>query len=218
MFISKTKFVLALLAMTLIVPATAFATDAWPDTEDGKFYHDAVTWAKGNGMTTGCDGGTNFCPDRGVTRGENITFAKRYDDLVVQPALTAVNADIATNTAAIAGVPTTYWAWVSNSGALYTGTSSDGVSASKGVVGEYVVTFPVDVSGCSWSVAHRSVDGLILILDPDFEDDVFFDLSTRTTGFLPSISHPTDIRVRVFEAGGTAATTNFNLQVTCFPT
>jgi hypothetical protein len=48
-------------------------------------------------MTTGCDGGTNFCPGRGVSRGENITFAKRYDDLVVQPALDGIRAEIAAN-------------------------------------------------------------------------------------------------------------------------
>ncbi|MDG2216545.1 MAG: hypothetical protein P8L46_00700, partial [Acidimicrobiales bacterium] len=72
---------MAVLAVALVVPVTAYATDAWGDVDDGTFYHDAVAWAKGNGMTTGCDGGTNFCPNREVTRGENITFAKRYDDL-----------------------------------------------------------------------------------------------------------------------------------------
>jgi len=81
MFLSKAKLLVAVLAVALVVPVTAYATDAWGDVDDGTFYHDAVTWAKGNGMTTGCDGGTNFCPNREVTRGENITFAKRYDDL-----------------------------------------------------------------------------------------------------------------------------------------
>jgi hypothetical protein len=92
------------------------------------------------------------------------------------------------------------------------------VSASTSGVGEYVVTFPVDVNECSLSVAHRSVDSLFLILDPDFEDDVFFDLSTRVTGiFTSSTTHPADISVRVFENDGGAATANFNLQVTPSP-
>lgn len=88
--VTKTKLAIAVLAMALLVPTTAMAVDSWSDTPDGAFFHDAVTWAKDNGMTVGCDGGTNFCPNRGVTRGENITFAKRYDDLVVQPALEAL--------------------------------------------------------------------------------------------------------------------------------
>ena len=67
---------------------------------DGKFYAEAVLWAKTNGMTTGCEGGTGFCPDRGVTRGENLTYAKRYDDLVVQPALNDIDTAIDANTTA----------------------------------------------------------------------------------------------------------------------
>jgi hypothetical protein len=115
MFISKTKLLMAVLVMALVVPAAAYANDAWSDVENGKFYHDAVTWAKGNGMTTGCNGGTGFCPDRVVTRGENITFAKRYDDLNqvwladIQADADAAQADadtnatnIGTNTAAAA--------------------------------------------------------------------------------------------------------------------
>lgn len=90
MFLSKAKLIALLAIAVLAVPATAFATHSWPDVADDRFYTEAVEWAKGNGMTTGCDGGANFCPDRSVSRGENITFAKRYDDLVVQPALTEI--------------------------------------------------------------------------------------------------------------------------------
>ena len=83
------------------------ATQSWPDVHDETYYTEAVAWAKGNGMTTGCDGGTNFCPDRGVTRAENITFAKRYDDLVVQPALDAIDTAIDANTTAADTAQTT---------------------------------------------------------------------------------------------------------------
>ena len=84
--ITKGKLAAAVVAVALLIPATAFATHSWPDVDDGAFYAEAVEWAKGNGMTTGCDGGTNFCPNDGVTRGENLTFAKRYHDLVAVPA------------------------------------------------------------------------------------------------------------------------------------
>ena len=55
------------------------------------------------------------------------------------------------------------------------------------------------------------------ILDPAFTDEPAFDLSTRATGFFPSTSHPKDIRVHVTNHG-VDKNTNFNLQVTCFPT
>ena len=102
MFVSKAKLMMAVLVVALVVPATAFAAHSWPDVPDDKFYTESVAWAKANGMTTGCDGGTNFCPERGVTRGENITFAKRYDDIVVQPAIGTLTAAAATAQAAAA--------------------------------------------------------------------------------------------------------------------
>ncbi|MCP3976885.1 MAG: hypothetical protein GY720_20555 [bacterium] len=100
--ISKAKLAIGVLVVALLAPATAFATHSWPDVDDGRFYADAVAWAKANGMTTGCDNGANFCPERNVTRGENITFAKRYDDLVVQPKFTTIDAAAEANAADIA--------------------------------------------------------------------------------------------------------------------
>lgn len=90
LIVTKLHLAIAVFAIALLAPATAMAVDSWSDTPDDAFYHDAVTWAKGNGMTAGCNDGTGFCPDRIVTRGENITFAHRYDTLVVQPALTSL--------------------------------------------------------------------------------------------------------------------------------
>ena len=100
--ITKLRLAIAILVVAVLAPATALAVHSWPDVPDDKFYAEAVAWAKANGMTVGCNGGTGFCPDNPVTRGENITFAKRYDDLVVQPALTTLTGDVATNTADIA--------------------------------------------------------------------------------------------------------------------
>jgi len=152
MFISKTKLGLALLAMTLIVPATAWATHSWPDVEDGRFYTDAVEWAKGNGMTTGCDAGTNFCPDRNVTRGENITFAKRYDDLVVQPALEDIEDNIATVASDVNNATRVYFARVEADGTVAK-TSHTALTATNDSTGKYTVTLPENADNCTVNTA-----------------------------------------------------------------
>jgi len=94
------------LALALLAPATAFATHSFTDVPDGQFYTEAVEWAKANGMTTGCGDRTAFCTNDPVTRAENITFAKRYDDFVVQPALTTLSDSAAANSAGVANTYT----------------------------------------------------------------------------------------------------------------
>ena len=103
----RNRLLAGFVAVAVLVPSVVLATHTFSDVPDGTYYTAAVAWAKGNGMTTGCDGGTNFCPDRGVTRAENITFAKRYDDLVVQPALDAIDTAIDANTTAASTAQTT---------------------------------------------------------------------------------------------------------------
>ena len=98
--LKRNRSLAGFVAVAVLVPSVVLAEHAWPDVPDGKFYAEAVLWAQTNGMTTGCEGGTGFCPERGVTRGENITFAKRYDDLVVQPALNDIDTAIDANTTA----------------------------------------------------------------------------------------------------------------------
>jgi len=93
----RCRVLVATVAVVSLGASAALATQAWPDVPEDEFYTAAVEWATVNGMTTGCDGGTNFCPDRGATRAESITFAQRYDDLVVQPALDDIRAEIAAN-------------------------------------------------------------------------------------------------------------------------
>jgi hypothetical protein len=102
MTITKKRLALAITAFALLIPATAYATHTFSDVPDGKFYTDAVEWAFDNGITTGTSA-TTFEPDAGVTRGQNVTFAKRYDDNIVQPALTELEADIAAITGGTAG-------------------------------------------------------------------------------------------------------------------
>lgn len=49
------------------------------DVPAGKFYTEGVRWAKEHGITAGTSS-TTFSPDKPVTRGELVTFLKRYDE------------------------------------------------------------------------------------------------------------------------------------------
>ena len=89
--ITKIKAAVALVVVALLVPVTAIATHTFSDVPDGTYYTDAVAWAANNGVTTGTSA-TTFSPDQAVTRGQNVTFAYRYDQNVVQPALTDIEA------------------------------------------------------------------------------------------------------------------------------
>ncbi|MEQ8842388.1 MAG: S-layer homology domain-containing protein [Acidimicrobiales bacterium] len=90
---TKTKVALAIVVAALLVPATAYATHVFDDVPDDKFYAGPVEWAFDNDITTG-KSPTSFAPEDNVTRGESVTFLKRYNDNIVEPADTALQADI----------------------------------------------------------------------------------------------------------------------------
>ena len=50
------------------------------DVPPDHYAYDAVEWAVDIGVTTGCGDGTNFCPNRNLTRAHMVTFLKRYHD------------------------------------------------------------------------------------------------------------------------------------------
>ncbi|MDG1877057.1 MAG: S-layer homology domain-containing protein [Acidimicrobiales bacterium] len=79
----------------------AFASNTFTDVDEGRYYTDAVGWAADNGVTTGTSA-TTFSPENAVTRAQNVTFAYRYDQNVVQPALNNITTDIAANNTDIA--------------------------------------------------------------------------------------------------------------------
>src|SRR6266545_617547 len=54
----------------------AFAFHDFTDVDTAAFYHDDVHWLKEMGITLGC-GGTLFCPDGPVTRGQMAAFLHR---------------------------------------------------------------------------------------------------------------------------------------------
>ena len=90
--VTKRKLALAVVALSLIAPSTALANHIFGDVNDRAFYTDATQWAKDNDITTGSPAGSDmFKPDDPVTRGEAVTFMKRYDDNVVQPAIETNN-------------------------------------------------------------------------------------------------------------------------------
>lgn len=90
--ITKTKLALGVLVAVLVGATIVAASDGpFTDNPDGTYYHDSVEWAYDNGVTTGTSA-TIFSPTDPVTRGQNVTFAYRYDQNVVQPALAALEA------------------------------------------------------------------------------------------------------------------------------
>lgn len=84
--ISLRSAVVAGLILSVVAVTTAEATHVFDDVEDDRFYADPVEWAAANAITTG-KSPTMFAPLDAVTRGESVTFLKRYDDNITQPAL-----------------------------------------------------------------------------------------------------------------------------------
>ncbi len=89
---TKTRMGAVVVIVALLIPAVALAavvTSPFVDVVPGKFYETPINWAFNNSITTGKDA-THFEPDGAVTRGESVTFLKRYDDHIVQPAISAL--------------------------------------------------------------------------------------------------------------------------------
>jgi len=89
MKITKKRLALALLALVVALPGLAVAVSPFVDVAPGKFYEAPVNWAFNNGITTGKDS-THFDPNGAVTRGESVTFLKRYHDNVVKQSVGAL--------------------------------------------------------------------------------------------------------------------------------
>jgi CHRD domain/S-layer homology domain len=66
----------AAVAFALAVPLIAYAFHDFTDVPTSAFYHDPVSALAAAGITAGC-GGTNFCPEASVTRGQTATFLHR---------------------------------------------------------------------------------------------------------------------------------------------
>ena len=144
--ISKSKLAVAIVAAAMLIPSGAMAFHVFDDVPDDKFYADPVEWAFDNGITTGKAPST-FAPDDNVTRGETVTFLKRYEDNIVAPADLALQADINDNADDIAALPEIMWAVTDDDGSL--DRSSGGVTTSKSGTGTYFINFPRDITDCA---------------------------------------------------------------------
>lgn len=198
-------------ALAVALPAVALAATPFDDVDPSAFYADAVEWAYDNGITTGTSA-TTFEPDANVTRGQNVTFAKRYHDNIAQPEFEAIHAELDG-----LDIPVVHSARVSAAGGVVDAGTSDGTSATTTGTGRYVVTFPGDVTDCSWSVVHRTPGGsLIPLPNPDYTDEPHFEVSTRHEGVFPNSSPVSeDVQVLVTDSAGTQKNTEFQLQVIC---
>jgi hypothetical protein len=93
------RLLVGFVAVAVLVPSVVLATHTFADVPDGTYYTAAVEWAGDTGVTSGTSA-TTFSPDDSVTRAQNVTFAYRYDQNVVQPALDAIDTAIDANTTA----------------------------------------------------------------------------------------------------------------------
>ena len=201
--ITKTKLALGILAMVLVGATVAAASDGvFTDNPSGTYYHDPVEWAYDNGITTGTSA-TTFSPMDSVTRGQNVTFAYRYDQNIVQPALEDLEASIA-------NLPDIYFIEVDGDGTKTRG--SFGTSAEKlGGDGAYSVTFPVDdVNDCTWSASiGEKANGDSY--DTSAPDGMLF-LQDRLGSFNRDIDA---IFVQTRSSDGIDADRPFMVQITC---
>jgi hypothetical protein len=68
----------------LALPGSALATHVFEDVDDDRFYAEPIEWAAERGITNGTSP-TTFSPLDPVTRGESVTFLKRYHDSTIVP-------------------------------------------------------------------------------------------------------------------------------------
>jgi hypothetical protein len=188
-----------LIAAGLAFVGVASATHTFDDVPDGRFYSDPVAWAAANGITTGTSA-TTFEPDRNVTRGESVTFLKRYHDTFVEP-ITPVDP-----------VPSIYFAAVNGGGTLIRGT--EGVTAGPDAVygtGYFNVDFGRDVTECSHSASAAEADPV----------------EPTTTIFVPEVivsamPRPAEPNVLIVHTGDgdsstlTSVGADFHIQVFCW--
>jgi len=80
----------AVAVFLVLVPAMAIAASPFTDITPGKFYEEPVQWAFDNGITIGRTD-TTFEPNSTITRGESVTFLKRFNDNVIKQTVGALS-------------------------------------------------------------------------------------------------------------------------------
>jgi hypothetical protein len=202
--ITKTKLALGILAMVLVGATVVAASDGvFTDNPSGTYYHDPVEWAYDNGITTGTSA-TTFSPMDPVTRGQNVTFAYRYDQNIVQPALEDLEE-------AIANAPDVYFVEVDADGTKTRGSFGTSVSVGEGDTGAYTVEFPVDdVHDCTWSASLAQKSDSAFGFDTA-GGEIY--LQSRTP--FPAARDVDSIFVATADSDGVSANRAFMVQITC---
>lgn len=200
--ITKTKLALGILAMVLVGATVVAASDGvFTDNPSGTYYHDPVEWAYDNGITTGTSA-TTFSPMDPVTRGQNVTFAYRYDQNIVQPALEDIEEDVA-------NLPDVYFVEVASDGTKNRG--SFGTFVTYNGTGSYEVEFPVDdVHDCTWSgtIARQRTSTFAPGTFPTGQITLESDFDTLARDI-------DSIYVATVDDDGTSADLPFMIQITC---
>jgi hypothetical protein len=202
--ISKPKLALAVVAVAMLIPGSAMAFHVFDDVPDEKFYAEPVEWAFDNEITTGKTA-TTFAPEDNVTRGESVTFLKRYNDNVVDPAIEDVQADVDANTDDIAGMPVLHWASIESDGDVRRAGPGVNTSTSQTKrldVGEYEVDFDVDdVSACQAIVSASDTSNL----------SVGADIVTAVGRLID----PSSLFIETFDSSGSSVDSAFEVQLWC---
>ena len=200
--ITKTKLALGILAMVLVGATVVAAGDGvFTDNPSGTYYHDPVEWAYDNEITTGTSA-TTFSPMDPVTRGQNVTFAYRYDQNIVQPALEDIENDVA-------NLPDVYFVEVASDGTKNRG--SFGTFVTYNSTGSYEVEFPVDdVNDCTWSgtIGRKRTSTFVPGTFPTGQITLESDFDTLARDI-------DSIYVATVDDDGTAADRPFMIQITC---
>jgi len=93
MKLGKKRTLAIIVALVMIVPGLSAASSPFVDVTPGRFFEAPINWAFANHITTGRDA-SHFVPNASVTRGESVTFLKRYDDNIVQPSVAGLGSRI----------------------------------------------------------------------------------------------------------------------------
>ena len=94
-------------AVAVIVPVVAIASDRFTDVPGTNIFHDDIGWLADAGVTLGCNPPLNnrFCPEDNVTRQQMAAFMRRLAQNKVVDAKTAITADSISSGAAITRCP-----------------------------------------------------------------------------------------------------------------
>jgi hypothetical protein len=131
----------------MVATPVAQASHNFADVPDSAFYHDNVDFLVDNQITSGCQVTPPlYCPEQSVTRGQMAVFLDRTAD-VVRP----IKIDRPFHVFVVcAAAANNRFAVVSEGGTFVRGSA--GTTASRLTTGTYVVSFDINVSGCSWQV------------------------------------------------------------------